>query len=872
MNKSNEIENGDNISPIEEKTDERDFHPITEEILKYYPLESNKKRILLVGHDAQKGGAEILLKNMIQELRKQDVEIAVLVKYNGPLIESYKELAPTFIIDSQEKIEYYARELNKNRFESAILNTVLSGNLIPTLQENEFYTVSLIHELPGMINTLNAEEYANIIANTADVVVFPSTFVANKFEELHKIKRKKVIDPQGLYNLYSDFNKEKSRLLLKYKHDIPENNHIILNVGLGEQRKGFDLFYETSQKLKDNYTFIWVGHISDEMKEKYLEDINNAENIILPGYISNNDELMAYFDACDLFLLPSREDPFPSVVLEAFNAQKPVIGFKDAGGFQDIVIDNKTGFLVDFESTEELTKKIKLICQDEELKNYLGGNAKKLCEQYDFSNYVNILKQICFNKGDSEKMDVDRTSSNFYKIDIRSQKENIADNYQIITSLENDIRFKNEKILNLKRKNNELIRNKENLLGYKKEICSKNKQISDLKKKNKQLAKEKREILSSSSWKLTDPLRKFKFKTKKIFSLKNNVKSVHIISKENTSKNEQLPIINKKGISSLKSIYSEIYGGLYSYRTYIINENLKRVNLFIDNIDGTIYEFDKLFSFLIDYCNKYQSTLRIIYNSADFELFNEFLKVNNLKLPENVSFLYLKHENYLEIGLNEKYVCTSWLNAKCLMNTYSINSVIYYYLGDLDECSSDEYFQISNICYNDDIVILTDDLIKLNKLKKFEYDYDINLTKKFRSGEKILCCDFKELFIEGIEFLKYLFLNNTLDERLWKIYIITDKNISKFYLNSNILVTPIREKIDNCDLFLKLSYSNNQQELSDNYISIYINDSIEKNYNIINIIDDKELESFDRQASTTVMKPKLSLPLDEILNKIKEVN
>ena len=128
------------------------------------------------------------------------------------------------------------------------------------------------------------------------------------------------------------------------------------------------------------------------------------------------------------------------------------------------------------------------------------------------------------------------------------------------------------------------------------------------------------------------------------------------------------------------------------------------------------------------------------------------------------------------------------------------------------------------------------------------------------------------MFIDCIEFLKYLFLNNTLDERLWKIYIITDKNISKFYLNSNILVTPIREKIDNCDLFLKLSYSNNQQELSDNYISIYINDSIEKNYNIINIIDDKELESFDRQASTTVMKPKLSLPLDEILNKIKEVN
>ena len=50
---------------------------------------------------------------------------------------------------------------------------------------------------------------------------------------------------------------------------------------------------------------------------KGIHTFNSEKNIIYAGFISNKDELMNYYDACDVFLLTSREDPFPSVVLEA---------------------------------------------------------------------------------------------------------------------------------------------------------------------------------------------------------------------------------------------------------------------------------------------------------------------------------------------------------------------------------------------------------------------------------------------------------------------------------------------------------------------------------------------------------------------------
>ena len=841
----------DESNTVIDDIDTNEYDLVDKEILKYYSLTSDKNRIVLVGHSGDNGGAEILLKNMIQEFIKQDVEVSVLMKLDGPIKEEYKKLAPTFLIDTDEKIEYYIAELSKYGYQSAILNTTLCGNLISVFHNHDFYVTSLVHELPGVIKILNAEEYVKFIAEDADLTVFPSSFVCEKFEGMHKVKNQKLIQPQGFYNLYDDFDKDRSRRKLEEKHDIPSENSIILNVGLGEPRKGFDLFLETAKKLKDeNYSFIWVGNINDEMKQLYLNEYGDEKNIILPGFISDKDEIMSYYDACDVFMLTSREDPFPSVVLEAFNAKKPVIGFEDAGGFRDIVINNETGFLVEYESVTELANKIKLICSDKELKQTLGENAKRMCQKYNFHEYVHILKIYSI------------TGSKILHLEnnVNSQREKIL-------YLENDVYSKNNKLSYLESQNEKLTeKNKD-------DVAVKNKEIKKLKKKNKKLTKQKNEVLASSSWKITKPIRTTKHKAKKAFKLKNKVASKIKPSNDKPAKSSSnKPKAKKSNKKQIKKDYSFIKTYPYSYKTYLTNDDIKRVNLFFDVIDRDMYRLDKLFKFILEFCKKYDYKLRIIYKNANFDIFKFFLHAYDFKLPEDVSFLNLKDDNYLELGSNDKYICHSWKNAKCLMNSSGVHSTIYYYLDDLTEFNEKDYYDISNICYSDNVVILNDDSEKLKQLKNFAYDYDMEFNKKASAENKILCCDFGEMIIEGIELLNYLFLNNILDAKKWSINLVSKQDISKLYSDPRKLINVVEEKLDDSDLFIKFNFNEEKIEFKkDNVISISPRKVSDRNYKVIDISDIGEIDSFNKFVLSKSNESKF-LQIGEIINNFNEVN
>lgn len=806
---------------------------VDEEIAKYYNLTSNKQRILLAGHDCNNAGAQILLKNIIFEFKKRDVEVAVLVKNSGPLLDTYKDMAPTFIIENENKIKYYVSELSKYGYKSAILNTVISGDLIPILHEYGYYSVNLIHELPGMIKLLNAEEFVKIIAEQSDTVIFPSSFVAEKFEEIFEVKGKKLVQPQGLYNYYQDFKYEESRKKLEKKYDIPSQNNIILNVGTGELRKGFDLFLEVSKKLSDeNFSFIWVGGIDEEMAERYCNGIDD-KNIILPGFIDDKTEIMDFYAACDVFMLTSREDPYPSVVLEAFNAKKPVVAFENAGGFKDIVINNETGFLVGYESVDEMIDKIKLICNDDDLKEKLGNNAKDTCDRHDFSGYVEFLILYCMYGEE-------------------------------IIALKNDIKSKNETIIDIKtidkQKTNQI--SNLNAMNTKKnatisKLKTKNKKLTT---KNKKLTKQNDELLNSSSWKLTKPLRQIKSKVSKIKSPSKSTDKI-----KSSKKNKSLGGADKKVRQDKEIKYSFIDSYPFSYKIYLIPEKLNRVNLFFDKIDNDIYKFKNLFSFIIRYCDKFEYDLRIIYKKADFDVLKNFLKKYELVLPENSSFLNLK-DNYLEITLDEKNICTSWQTAKRLINTQSLDSIIYFYLDDLNEYLFEDAFQISKICYDDNVVILNDDKTKLESLRNYYYDFEININREMSVDKKVLCCDFGDMIIEGIDLLNYLFTNKILDINQWEINIISPNKISKCYKDSKKHIKHIPEKLADYDLFLKFEHAHSEELVEDNCIGLFIKDVVDESYNSIEI-SDYDFEMFNT-FSPSESHSSSFLQIGEIFNKI----
>jgi glycosyltransferase involved in cell wall biosynthesis len=94
----------------------------------------------------------------------------------------------------------------------------------------------------------------------------------------------------------------------------------------------------------------------------------------------------------DVFTLPSREDPFPLVVLEAMALARPVVGF-DVGGVREQLDD--TGVVVDAEDVSAMANAVVALLDDEAERRRLGAlAAERVRSLYDIGPFRAHIKRI----------------------------------------------------------------------------------------------------------------------------------------------------------------------------------------------------------------------------------------------------------------------------------------------------------------------------------------------------------------------------------------------------------------------------------------------------------------------------------------------
>jgi len=372
----------------------------TYQALKNY--KNKRRKIIYVSHDAHFHGAQLLSLNIIRvlnDLFKHDVQM--ILKTGGQLEEEFKKYATVYNLEDkyssdEEKITLF-KSLYESGAKNAICNTIVSGDVLSLLSSVGLKTISLIHELPTLIKNYKMEGNAALIAEYADHIIFPSAFVKDGFEtitELHK--NQAVISPQGLYqiNRYQD-NIRDARVELREMLHLDSDAKIVLGTGFADHRKGIDIFIDVALKVSeqnDNIYFVWVGNVEQTM-QKYISETFELEgsNVI---FVPAQPEIALYYSGADIYLMTSREDPFPSVVMEAMNAKVPVIGFKDAGGFQDIVTEDR-GILVSYENANEMTEAVLMLLKDEEKWQRFGENSSELIrEEFVWKDYIYRLLEL----------------------------------------------------------------------------------------------------------------------------------------------------------------------------------------------------------------------------------------------------------------------------------------------------------------------------------------------------------------------------------------------------------------------------------------------------------------------------------------------
>ena len=163
----------------------------------------------------------------------------------------------------------------------------------------------------------------------------------------------------------------------------------ILCVGSLIERKGVDLLLKALAKVKDSYELYLAGE--GEEKESLVnlsKELGIADKVHFLGQLKR-EELVKHYADSDLFVLPTREDCFALVILEAMCSGIPIVCSKYADGAYDLIVEGENGFIVDPYNAEQFANVIDKVLKDKVLRAEM---QKKSAERVEEFRFVNISK------------------------------------------------------------------------------------------------------------------------------------------------------------------------------------------------------------------------------------------------------------------------------------------------------------------------------------------------------------------------------------------------------------------------------------------------------------------------------------------------
>lgn len=170
------------------------------------------------------------------------------------------------------------------------------------------------------------------------------------------------------------------------RYEIPAEKHIILGVSFAwGYRKGLDCFVEMAEKLGEQYQIVLVG-TDDEI------DKNLPHNIISIHRTQNQKELAEVYSAADVFVMPTREENYPTVNMEAIACGTPVVTF-DTGGCAETV-DTSTGIIVSVNEIDKLIEAIDVISQEQINPEVCKKKARNYSQDLKYMEYLELYSHV----------------------------------------------------------------------------------------------------------------------------------------------------------------------------------------------------------------------------------------------------------------------------------------------------------------------------------------------------------------------------------------------------------------------------------------------------------------------------------------------
>jgi glycosyltransferase involved in cell wall biosynthesis len=135
-----------------------------------------------------------------------------------------------------------------------------------------------------------------------------------------------------------------------------------------------------------------TGELEAALKQQ-ADTLGIGAQVTFMGFI---EEMGAFFEAIDIYLLTSLHEGSANTVIEAMAWGKPIVGF-DISSNPEMIIDKETGFLVPFADIRRFTDRVERLCRNAALRSRLGENARRVVEQkFDAKRNIQQLMDLLY--------------------------------------------------------------------------------------------------------------------------------------------------------------------------------------------------------------------------------------------------------------------------------------------------------------------------------------------------------------------------------------------------------------------------------------------------------------------------------------------
>ena len=379
-------------------------------------------RILFVHSGADLYGASRSLLRLVARLQSDGHEAAVVLPYEGPMLDQLRAQDVRTLIHSSLPIVTRPAVRRPRGLAQLVLNIPRSTRWLST-QIREFRP-DVIHTNTALILTPGlAARLANIphvwhvreffsefpsfwkkyqwyMNAFSDRIICVSSAVAEQFHP--KIRRRKVaVIHDGFPQ--SEFSAADPQRVNEFRQRFKINGHFVVGVvgRIKFKRKGQEVLVRAAQILRERYPHVRYAFVGSPFpgNESHLDNLRALihecgveDRVVLCGEMH---DMPTAYASLDVSVLPSAlPEPFGGIVIESMAMGKPVIG-TIIGGTIEQIDDGLTGFLIEPDRPDLLADSIARFVESPSLCEEFGRNAReKFLREFEFDAFYRKITSL----------------------------------------------------------------------------------------------------------------------------------------------------------------------------------------------------------------------------------------------------------------------------------------------------------------------------------------------------------------------------------------------------------------------------------------------------------------------------------------------